>query len=781
LTLIYTGTDDATLFPHIPSNRRVKYEIKYGENLTNSNSDENAFSQELVNMVALMTSSVALPDVNAGSYNFHLLETGIFTSNANFDQVKLRYNVLSRNHTNVNGSFRNLPGPAGVLGSAQQPIYFWIPHTGLFNQTDSVKVNIAIQPPAGETTRPSATESNAQVVVAKVNTYVMTAGTKNAPNASEPKFANGTLTVPINNAKTIANEYYFSSAIFTSNNTAPNDLKEVSISNGGVFDIAVVNPSIRGAVCDYQVRYKITDPNAVNGTITGPISATYSIMLEDEPGLNNFNVTNFSYDTFNNNDVSKIRFDIAFSTVGTTTIDGVYVYFQSANDDANVSNDIPLTMLMDVSRATGETQTNLSYILQSAIPSSSATGVKIFDMNGSNSVKEWLNFRSGDIVFKPYIYNQFLSDNEPDIQNVQLVRKIYNIHDIAVPTNLTLTGGVKESHSATKVAWNDALSAYASVSSSVTASYKLLANGTEVSGQVASHGYMIDLSSYAAGDAVALTLQVKITTAIDGLVYLSDAAGLNFVVASVNTSGLSTITVKRGSNENTLKVTRGDVVITPISGATLTEVKLIDNLNVENTDPTHASVEELICTSTAAAIQPAGPTAVNDYNLAIDGYVLGDVIDMQYRAKAGVFYTVTYGSASPVSAQSTPLYLTLQAAEVKYVVAKSPELAAESSYRMVSSGTYAGRIAINVNINANGLHAEGLQSVVFVLAQEGDATNPALSAEGVQHMIAFESSSGLTKSYIVGPNASLLPSSTDNLGATEVQEVSVLDVDGFTQ
>ena len=48
-------------------------------------------------------------------------------------------------------------------------------------------------------------------------------------------------------------------------------------------------------------------------------------------------------------------------------------------------------------------------------------------------------------------------------------------------------------------------------------------------------------------------------------------------------------------------------------------------------------------------------------------------------------------------------------------------------------------------------------------------------------MIAFESVTGLTKSYTVGPNASLVPSSTDNLGATEVHELSVTDVAGFAE
>jgi hypothetical protein len=66
------------------------------------------------------------------------------------------------------------------------------------------------------------------------------------------------------------------------------------------------------------------------------------------------------------------------------------------------------------------------------------------------------------------------------------------------------------------------------------------------------------------------------------------------------------------------------------------------------------------------------------------------------------------------------------------------------------------------------------------LAQESNLTNPSLSENGVQHVITFESSSGLTKSYTVGLDASA-NLSTDNLGASEVHELSVTDLAGFAE
>jgi len=697
---------------------------------------------------------------------------------------------------NGNGLFPNIPGPAGVLGIQQKPIYFWIPNTNnLFKQSDSVKVSIAIQPTTGETTRPAATESAAQVIVAKINKYEMVAG-----QASEVKFSGSgetaTLTVPINNAKTQANELYFSSAIFTSNLSAPNDTKEVAVSNNGVFDISVVNPSKRGEgasnACVMQVRYKIADPNG--GTITGPISSDYTLNLMDNPLSDNFTVSNYSYETFNDNAASKIKFDITFQTVETRSIDGVYVYFRSTNNDAVTENDITLTLLKDVKRSAGDSQLNLTHTLQSDAPADAAlaSGIKIKDKDGADSVKSWLNFRSGEIVFKPYYTLALLSDTTPTIVDTETVKTVYNIPKIPMPTNLTLTGGVKESHTATMAAWSDALSTYASIGSSVTASYKLVKTilvevnnimvPVEIEVPAANHGYTIDLSSVAADTLQTLKLQTRIT-ASDNTIYLSDTAELKFTVASVFVTGL-TSTVKRGSNDTVLRVSRGDYTITPASGANVTEVKLIDNptvATVVNTNPEAATVKVL--TSTAAAVQPVGP-AINEYNLVATGnaYALGDDLDLQYRLKAGVDYTTKYGvAASPSTTSSTPLFLTLASQTLKYIVATKPDLQLESTYTVMSSGAYSGRIAINATINAKGLHAEGVVSVVFVLAQEGNFTNPDLSDSGVQYVIAFESVTGLTKSYTVGSNASLVPSSTDNLGATEVHELSVTDVAGFAE
>jgi len=90
LTLLYTGTDDGSLFPDIPASRRVKCVIDNAE----SNKFDN-YENEFVNLVSLQTSSNASTS-QAGSFNFRLLETGIFTSRANINKVALRYNTVKK-------------------------------------------------------------------------------------------------------------------------------------------------------------------------------------------------------------------------------------------------------------------------------------------------------------------------------------------------------------------------------------------------------------------------------------------------------------------------------------------------------------------------------------------------------------------------------------------------------------------------------------------------------------------------------------------------------------
>jgi hypothetical protein len=87
LTLVYTGTDNGLLYPEIT--RRVKYVVKMGTNLTNANT---GYESEPVWLLSLQTSSAATS--SSESFNFRLLEAGMFTGHSSFGQLSLRFNVM---------------------------------------------------------------------------------------------------------------------------------------------------------------------------------------------------------------------------------------------------------------------------------------------------------------------------------------------------------------------------------------------------------------------------------------------------------------------------------------------------------------------------------------------------------------------------------------------------------------------------------------------------------------------------------------------------------------
>jgi hypothetical protein len=73
-TLLYTGTDNGSLYPEIPTNRRVKLDVSVV--YSNPSSPNATLSSEEVNLVSIHTSSNA-SEINAGDFDFNLLYAGV--------------------------------------------------------------------------------------------------------------------------------------------------------------------------------------------------------------------------------------------------------------------------------------------------------------------------------------------------------------------------------------------------------------------------------------------------------------------------------------------------------------------------------------------------------------------------------------------------------------------------------------------------------------------------------------------------------------------------------
>jgi hypothetical protein len=716
--------------------------------------------------------------VNGGAYqavqNLYMIQ-GDASKTRQQNVIDLLSLTSGSKQTNVNGVFPNIPGAAGVSGSAQPDMYVWIDEDELITRLDvaqgnGIKISVAIQPPTGQTTRPDATESNQVALLHKVNRYSMTLETD-----SEPTFtgsgSDGILSIPINNPTIPEGDLYFIKSIVTIKSYTPTEDNVQDVIDDGIYNHLIENPPNRGTsdVFKYELAFRISDPNG-DGTITGPMSNEYQIYLKDEPTAANFTISNYEYKVFNDESVSSFTFDAQFQDVGNTSIDGLMGYFQYGEEEE--------VLVTKVERSDGNSQSNLTVTL-TADSSSSSDGIYVKDIDGNAVSYLWPNFKDANILFKPYYTPKVhSSDDEPVVIDDPVTEPILNIPVIDLPADVSLTGGVLESYTGTVMAWTNDLDKYDGAGS-ITASFHLEKNNEDVTLSISNNdSFVIDLGN--TPSTYTMDLSVKLASTVDDREFYSKSVVVVFDSVSVDMSGM-TITTRRGSADINLKAEYVDYTTDPASAPNLnvTAVQLIDNPN-GNVDPEDAGIRVLNCTSTEDAVQPPAPE-INTYSIAND-YILADEILARMRMEAGVDFTLQYGDDAASNEESTPLYLTLNGPVTSYIVGKRPEATVDgSSYVVPSSETYADQTAIPMKLDAKGLKKEGLLSVVVGLVKEHDHTDNNDTDDGAEIVLAFESSNGRLRSYTTQLDADTTTGSLDNLGANETHVLSVNDVDGFSE
>jgi hypothetical protein len=191
-------------------------------------------------------------------------------------------------------------------------------------------------------------------------------------------------------------------------------------------------------------------------------------------------------------------------------------------------------------------------------------------------------------------------------------------------------------------------------------------------------------------------------------------------------------------------------------------------------DPVRVNV---LPSSTTDPVQAVDNT-IHTYDLS-QSYEKSDTLRLLMRMKAGVDYTEKRGDAAAEDKESESTYLSLVPdAEVPYTCASRPSVEVVGTR---NAGTFDNRQVINLNINANGLEREGIQSVIISLFKEADYTVEDAEAQGAEIVLSFESTNGRLRSYIVDEDgADVTTGSTDNLGPGENHELLNNDVDGFS-
>lgn len=576
-----------------------------------------------------------------------------------------------------NGEYANIPynGTAGTSGPVQPAVYFRIRMMAddlMLSEDQIVKVRVTIVP-EGKTTDVGSKESAMCVVVKKMKRYIMTPNT-----LYEPIFtgsgAEGVLQIPINAEEDA--DLNFHSARFQSNLAYPNadmpfktDAEDADEAEGNdeddndhKFNLVVNNPNKRGSGPDnaiyYTVTYKIHDPN--NGGTVSIKSESYEINVTDEHTTGNFTVTNYDYKTFHNDSESSFTFDVSFTDGATTGIDGIDVYFHSTNDDNNALNDIAPMLVLNVPRANGDSQSNMSVMLQDTPASNSdaSSSIKVNDIDGNDSAP-WLNYRSGTISFVPYksprVFGSIIDgdvlikSNDPEVVDT---KPILNIPVIDMPENVLLVGGVVESHTGTRLEWLDNSLEYSNTS--VTPSYELVDNDVVVPQQMLS----ADSSklSYHVNAAPALSslkfeIRTKLVSDVDPTTYYSRPVTVEFTSASVDMSG-ATAVVRRGSNVTTLK-------------AMLNAYAATDASDIETPIGIRVFVEPYFVAPTSGWLNPSYVLPPGDYNdtalanLGLNDHVKSMLIPDGYTVQAwrnnfsGTTATYTSSVAQTISSISS--------------------------------------------------------------------------------------------------------------------------------
>jgi hypothetical protein len=152
---------------------------------------------------------------------------------------------------------------------------------------------------------------------------------------------------------------------------------------------------------------------------------------------------------------------------------------------------------------------------------------------------------------------------------------------------------------------------------------------------------------------------------------------------------------------------------------------------------------------------------------------------LQYRVEAGVDYTLQYSSEnSSTLYESATGYIELKPEPsnnvTNYTVAVRPEVTVLSSNVEFDSSS---NMVLRVKVDAKGLESEGVQSVLFLLGQEGDYTD-ALdgSGEGSQIIISF-TSNNVSETYDITSSAD----SVDNINQGEEATLTTEDNAGLTE
>ena len=679
--------------------------------------------------------------------------------------------------SSADGQFDNVVGSGS--GQNQPEMIFFIPQVQVtgsdaFTQSNQVKIRISIIDPTdmwqstnGGITEPR--ESNSLQLINRINSYDFVVGESSEPfnSVSGVKLF---ITIPVDwksiHAHSVKVGYrYVPGDPYTYQTFTYDPTTTISFE---------VNPN-SGTILYYSVAYLVSNVNISPTATTEGLTIEKSISNKSFPSSSDYTITSTSYKTFNTGGKSSITFNLAFTAASTTRIDGINVYFTSPNNTQG--SNIAKTRISTFNASQGGNGKTIQLLYNGASSSTinyaaTLNNTLLNVMNSSGQITTtagviWGDFDFANISFEAYRDARVVSTNASYGSTFYIQsgsndfdKTIWNVpvlhsprHDAAV----TLEGGVRNSSTATKLSWVQAVDP-----NGINFTYDLAMMENDSSTSLI-HDDM-DLATNQKTLTIDTANNAKYTITLASVFNPTTTGSMRevssypdiieFHTIHVDVSGIN-ILVNHPSNTSKVNLSFNNAVVTgnSVTGGETTESSSFANNIVEQyvmystTNPTNA-LTRLASSGSNVIESIVSPATLKEFTLPVTSPATKYSFLM--RLKALIKYKVTHIHSMP---PPTPNVEVLTTSSVlisdqtatsdgsQYVVSGIPIIG--SSVTITPHPTDQNQNpTLNFLLDANGVEEEGFISVVVILAQDGTESKP----EGESAILLFPDT-GATSNY----------------------------------
>ena len=667
------------------------------------------------------------------------------SSSESLEEAVSRVNAASV-VSSQDGQYVNVVG-SGV-GTSQENMIFFIPQqqvtgTNTFTESNKVKVRVTIIDTENiwglSSSSSVARDSNSTQLINKINKYDFVNGS-NAEPWNTLDGSNLVLNIPVDwasiHAHSVKVGYKYASGDSYTYQTFGYTTSTAQIN---------VDPT-SGTTLYYSVVYIVKNDNINVGATTEGLTIEKDVPNTFFPSSSDYSVTNTSYNTFNTGAKSSITFNLTFSPASTSRVDGVNVYFTSPSSSQG-SNIVKTRIATYLSTQGGNGKTIQLLYTNSPSTINYATTLNSTLLNVMNSSGQittttgviWGDYDMANISFEAY-RDRRVNSTSASYGNTNYIesglnsfdKTIWNVPVLSAPSSngsITLTGGVRNSSSDTKLTWTGSSDANSvnfkyDLTMMKNADSSLIHNDSGLS--LTEKVLTIDTTANAKYTITLKNVFAPSTTGSMREVSAHDT--ITFHTIHVNVSSMN-ILVQHPSNTSSVSlswveptITGDSVTMSGSESASFTTNISEHFIKYSTTNPTNA-LTRLASSGSNVIERIVSPATIKGYSLPVTSLKTKYSFFMHIGAviKYKVNTTIVSTSSVNISDQTTT------SSGSQYIVSSVPIINTPTISPVIASGQL--HPTLSLGLDANGLEDEGFISVLVILGQDGTQTK--IEGEGV--------------------------------------------------